>query len=42
MYKAPSLVQVARESIVSVEEREHAVIRDTELAERKLSMFDED
>ena len=42
LYKAPSLVQVARESIVSVEERETAVIRDQELAERKLSMFDED
>jgi hypothetical protein len=42
LYKAPSLVQVARESIVSTEEREHAVIRDNELAERKLSMFDED
>ncbi|CAB4129508.1 hypothetical protein UFOVP115_33 [uncultured Caudovirales phage] len=42
LYKAPSLVQVARESIVSVEERETNVIRDQELAERKLSMFDED
>jgi hypothetical protein len=42
LYKAPSLVQVARESVVSVEERETAVIRDQELAERKLSMFDED
>lgn len=42
LYKAPSLVQVARESIVTVEERETAVIRDQELAERKLSMFDED
>ena len=42
LYKAPSLVQVARESIVSVEERENNVIRDQELAERKLSMFDED
>jgi len=42
LYKAPSLIQVARESIVSAEEREHTVIRDQELAERKLSMFDED
>jgi hypothetical protein len=42
LYKAPSLVQVAREGIVTAEEREHNVIRDQELAERKLSMFDED
>ena len=42
LYKAPSLVQVAREGVVSVEERENNVIRDQELAERKLSMFDED
>lgn len=42
LYKAPSLVQVARESVVSVEERQHNVIRDQELADRKLSMFDED
>jgi len=42
LYKAPTLVQVARESIVTVEERETAVIRDQELAERKLAMFDED
>lgn len=42
LYKAPSLVQVARENAVTVEERETAVVVDQELAERKLAMFDED
>jgi len=42
LYKAPSLVQTARESTITAEERENNVIRDQELAERKLSMFDED
>ena len=42
LYKAPQLLQTARERVVSVEERETAVIRDSELASKKLDLFDED
>ena len=42
LYKAPALLQTARESIVTVEQRETAIIRDQELTDRKLSIFDED
>lgn len=42
LYKAPLLLQTARENTVSVEERETAIIKDAELTSKKLSMFDED
>ena len=42
LYKAPQLLQTAREKVVSTEERETAIIRDQELAERKLSLLDEE
>lgn len=42
LYKAPALLQTAKESIITVEQRETAIIRDQELTERKLSIFDED
>ena len=42
LYKAPALLQQARESVVTVEERETAIIKDQELTSRKLALFDED
>jgi hypothetical protein len=42
LYKAPSLLQTARERVITPEQMETAIIRDTELADRKLSLFDED
>jgi hypothetical protein len=42
LYKAPSLVQTARERTISVEQRETDIIKDQELTDRKLSLLDED
>jgi len=42
LYKAPALLQTARERVISIEQRETDIIRDTELTNRKLSLFDED
>lgn len=42
MYKAPSLLQTARELTVTLEDRETAIIKDAELTAKKLSLFDED
>lgn len=42
LYKAPSLLQTARERVITPEEIETAIIRDSEYASKKLSMFDED
>jgi hypothetical protein len=42
LYKAPLMLQTARERVVSVEERETAIIRDAELTTKKLDLFDED
>jgi len=42
LYKAPSLLMQARESIITVEQRETNIIRDQELTNRKLALLDED
>jgi hypothetical protein len=42
MYKAPMLLQTAKELTVTVEERETNIIKDAELTSKKLSLFDED
>lgn len=42
LYKAPSLIQTARERTISVEQRETDIIKDQELTTRKLSLLDED
>jgi len=42
MYKAPMLLQTAKELTVTVEEREANIIKDAELTSKKLSLFDED
>lgn len=42
LYKAPALLQTARENVVTPEQVETAIIRDSEYASKKLSMFDED
>jgi hypothetical protein len=42
LYKAPSLLMQARESIITVEQMETNVIRDQELTNRKLALLDED
>jgi hypothetical protein len=42
MYKAPLLLQSAKERVVSVEEIETAIIRDQETTSKKLSLLDED
>jgi hypothetical protein len=42
LYKAPELLQTARERVITVEQRETDIIDDTARAERKLSLFDED
>jgi hypothetical protein len=42
LHQAPMLLQTARENVVTVEERETAIIRDQERADRKLSLLDED
>jgi hypothetical protein len=42
MYKAPLLLQSAKERVVSVEELETAIIRDQETTSKKLSLLDED
>lgn len=42
LYKAPLLLQTAKERVVSVEQRETDIVRDEEVALRKLSIFDED
>ena len=42
LYKAPSLLTQARESIITVEQMETNIIRDQELTNRKLALLDED
>lgn len=42
LYKAPSLIQTARERTVSVEQRETDIINAQELTSKKLSLLDED
>lgn len=42
MYKAPMLLQTARETTTTTEERETDIIKDAELTAKKLSLFDED
>ena len=42
LYKAPSLVSQARESIMTKEQIETNIIRDQELTDRKISLLDED
>jgi hypothetical protein len=42
LYKAPSLLTQARESIITVEQMETNIIRDQELTSRKLALLDED
>jgi hypothetical protein len=42
LYKAPSLLMQARESIITVEQMETNIIRDQELTNRKLALLDED
>lgn len=42
LYKAPSLLTQARESIITVEQMETNIIRDQELTDRKLALLDED
>lgn len=42
LYKAPSLIQTARERVVSVEQRETDIITAQELTSKKLSLLDED
>lgn len=42
LYKAPSLLTQARESIITVEQMEANIIRDQELTNRKLALLDED
>lgn len=42
LYKAPSLLQTARERVVTPEQVETAIIRDSEYADRKLAMFEDD
>lgn len=42
LYKAPSLIQVAREQTISVEQRETDIITAQELTTKKLSLLDED
>jgi hypothetical protein len=42
LYKAPSLLMQARESIITVEQMETNIIRDQELTDRKLALLDED
>lgn len=42
LYKAPSLIQTARERTISVEQRETDIIKDQELTSKKLSLLDED
>jgi len=42
LYRAPSLLTQARESIITVEQMETNIIRDQELTSRKLALLDED
>lgn len=42
MYKAPLLLQSAKERVLSVEDIETAIIRDQETTSKKLSLLDED
>jgi len=42
LYKAPSLLTQARESIITVEQMETNIIRGQELTNRKLALLDED
>ena len=42
LYKAPMLLQTAKELTVTTEERETNIIKDAELTSKKLSLFDED
>lgn len=42
LYKAPSLLMQARDSIITVEQMETNIIRDQELTARKLALLDED
>lgn len=42
LYKAPLLLQTAKELTVTVEERETNIIKDAEITSKKLSIFDED
>lgn len=42
LYKAPSLIQTARERTISIEQRETDIIKDQELTSKKLSLLDED
>ncbi len=42
LYKAPDLLQTARERVITPEQIETAIIDDTARAERKLALFDED
>jgi len=42
LYKAPSMVQTARERVVTVEQVETAIIKDQELTNRKLALLEDE
>lgn len=42
MFKAPQMLQTARERVITPEQMETAIINDTARADRKLALFDED